>query len=59
MKPLILITNDDGIQAKGIRELINLTASFADVWVVAPNGPRSAQSSAITVEMPVSVKPVL
>ena len=59
MKPLILITNDDGIQAKGIRGLINLLASFADIWVVAPNGPRSAQSSAITVEIPVSVKPIV
>ena len=58
MKPLLLITNDDGIQAKGIRELIHLVAPLGEVWVVAPNGPRSAQSSAITVEIPISAKPM-
>ena len=56
--PLILITNDDGIQAKGIQTIARVAAKYGNVVVVAPNGPRSAQSSALTIEVPVSVKPV-
>ena len=52
-KPLILITNDDGIQAGGIHELALLAKKYGRVTVVAPNGPRSAQSSALTIEQPV------
>ena len=55
---LILITNDDGIQAKGIQIIARVAAKYGRVVVVAPNGPRSAQSSALTIEVPVSVKPV-
>ena len=55
---LILITNDDGIQAKGIQTIARVAAKYGNVVVVAPNGPRSAQSSALTIEVPVSVKPV-
>ena len=51
--PQILITNDDGIQAKGIHELALLAKKYGTVTVVAPNGPRSAQSSALTIEQPV------
>lgn len=54
-KPLILITNDDGISAKGINELIYEAVKYGDICVVAPNGPRSAQSSALTIESPISV----
>ena len=36
-KPLILITNDDGITAPGIRALIRIMNDFGDVYVVAPN----------------------
>ena len=56
--PLILITNDDGIQAKGIQTIAGVAAKYGRVVVVAPNGPRSAQSSALTIEVPVSVKSV-
>jgi 5'-nucleotidase len=52
-KPLILITNDDGIQAKGITELIEGVRSLGRVVVVAPEGPRSGMSSAITAMNPV------
>ncbi len=55
---LILITNDDGIQAKGIQTIARVAAKYGRVVVVAPNGPRSAQSSALTIEVPVSVKRV-
>lgn len=57
-KPLILITNDDGIQAKGISELTSIAIKYGDVVVVAPDGPRSAQSAALTINMPVAVKQV-
>jgi 5'-nucleotidase len=48
-RPLILITNDDGIEARGIHSLVDAVRHLGDVVVVAPDGPRSAQSSAITV----------
>lgn len=55
-RPLILISNDDGYRAKGINEIAEVAARYGDVIVVAPDGPRSAQSSALTIEVPVHVK---
>lgn len=55
-KPNILITNDDGIQAKGLAELAQAAQAFGNVIIVAPNGARSGMSSAITVEHPVRLK---
>ena len=40
-KPLILITNDDGIQAKGIREVADFLKPLGDILIVAPDAPRS------------------
>ncbi|MCM1110673.1 MAG: 5'/3'-nucleotidase SurE [Clostridium sp.] len=54
-RPLIMITNDDGIHAKGIRDLIEMIRDMADIVVVAPDAPRSGQSSAITVETPLRI----
>lgn len=48
-RPLILITNDDGIDAPGIHELVDCVADFGDVVAVAPDGACSGQSSAISV----------
>ncbi len=48
--PLILVTNDDGISSKGIRELIGIARSLGDVIVVAPDGPQSGKSHSITQE---------
>lgn len=48
-KPLILITNDDGITAKGIRTLIDIASALGDVVVVAPDSPQSAMGHAITI----------
>lgn len=53
MKPLILITNDDGILSKGISELIDMACTLGNVVVMAPDGPRSAQSNALTMAVPV------
>ncbi len=54
-RPLILISNDDGVSAKGLKYLVECVSELGDVIVVAPDGPRSGQSSAITVEAPLRV----
>lgn len=51
-RPLILITNDDGVNAKGIKELIECLRDLGELIVMAPDGPRSGMSSAITAENP-------
>ncbi len=48
-KPLILVTNDDGINAPGIRTLIAVMAEIGEVVVVAPDSPQSAMGHAITI----------
>ena len=55
-KPLILITNDDGHDARGIQVLTLLMMQLGDVVVVAPDGARSAQSNALTVTHPIRFK---
>lgn len=52
-RPLILVTNDDGITAKGIQTLITIAKEYGDVLVVAPDSPRSAQGHALTLYHPV------
>lgn len=54
-KPLILITNDDGYRAKGIIALIESVKDLGEILVVAPDGPRSGMSSAITSLHPIRV----
>lgn len=49
MKPLILVTNDDGITAPGLRALIEVMSQLGDVIVVAPDKPQSAMGHAITI----------
>lgn len=48
-KPLILVVNDDGITAKGIRHLIEVAKEFGEVYVVAPDSPQSGMGHAITI----------
>lgn len=52
-KPLILISNDDGVQALGINKLIEACRTLGELVVVAPDGPRSGMSSAITSITPI------
>ena len=47
-RPLILVTNDDGISAPGIRTLISAMNELGEVIVVAPDSPQSAMGHAIT-----------
>ena len=49
-RPLILVTNDDGISASGLRNLIRIMNDFGDVVVVAPDGQQSAMGHAITID---------
>lgn len=49
-KPLILVTNDDGITAPGIRALIRLMNEIGEVYVVAPDSPQSGMGHAVTVD---------
>lgn len=48
-KPLILVTNDDGITAPGVRALIEVMKTLGDVVVVAPDSPQSGMGHAITI----------
>lgn len=52
-RPLILITNDDGYEAKGIKELTACLRELGDIVVFAPDGPRSGMASAITSLIPI------
>lgn len=54
--PLILITNDDGYAAAGIQALARTVAHLGEVYVVAPDGPRSGAAASITCTAPVSYK---
>ena len=54
-KPLILISNDDGYQAKGINELIRMVRDYGDVLVCAPDGPRSGQACAFSATVPLTL----
>jgi len=54
-KPLILITNDDGVEAKGLQALIETIRTLGTVIVVAPADPQSGMSHAITVKVPLRI----
>ncbi len=54
-RPLILITNDDGILALGIRTLIKVMRQIGEVVVVAPDSPMSGMGHAITISNPLRV----
>ena len=55
-KPLILISNDDGYQAKGINCLIDMLRDVADLLVCAPDSPRSGYACAFTANNPLRLE---
>lgn len=55
-KPYILISNDDGVTAKGLRFLVDTLRPVADLLVVAPDAPRSGFSCSFTAAWPISYK---
>ena len=56
-KPLILVTNDDGITAPGIKSLVSVARKFGEVVVVAPDSPQSGMGHAITLTKPLRLNP--
>ena len=52
-KPLLLLTNDDGVHASGLNNLIEAVRPFGEIVVVAPDIARSGMSSAITASNPI------
>jgi 5'-nucleotidase len=54
-RPLILVTNDDGVEAKGLNALIEAVRPLGRVMVVAPADPQSGMSHAITVKVPLRI----
>jgi 5'-nucleotidase len=58
-KPTILITNDDGIAAPGLRTLIEIMRHIGNVVVVAPDKPQSGMAHAITITTPLRVSNIV
>ena len=57
MKRKILITNDDGIAFDGLLRLVNVVKEYGEVWIVAPDGERSASSHCINLHDPIDIYP--
>lgn len=55
---VILVTNDDGITAPGIRALIEAVSPLGKVVVVAPDSPQSGKGHAITIGVPLRLNQV-
>lgn len=58
MRPFLLITNDDGIHAPGIRHLWEAVHEYADVAIVAPHSEKSGSGLSITWTKPLHIHPV-
>ena len=56
MKPLILVTNDDGVHAPGIRALREAMATLGRAVIVAPERDKSAVSHSLTMNRPLLVR---
>ncbi len=57
-KPVILITNDDGITAPGIMALVEAVKDLGKIVVVAPDKPQSGMGHAITIGQPLRLHKV-
>lgn len=56
-RPLILVTNDDGITAPGIKVLVDIARQMGEVVVVAPDSPQSGMGHAVTISDPIRLHP--
>jgi 5'-nucleotidase len=54
-KPKILITNDDGINAPGLRYLISVMRQLGDLIIIAPDKPQSGMAHAVTIQTPLRI----
>jgi 5'-nucleotidase len=52
-RPLILVTNDDGTSAPGLKALTEVVQQYGEVIVVAPDSPQSGQGHAVTLNTPI------
>src|ERR1700744_5362462 len=57
-KPIILVTNDDGITSPGIHALVDAVRHLGHVVVVAPDSPQSGMGHAITIDEPLRLHKV-
>lgn len=57
-RPVILVTNDDGITAPGLRALAEAMSEIGEVYVVAPDSPQSGMGHAITLNRPLRLDQV-
>lgn len=55
---ILLVTNDDGVDAAGLAALAGALDALGDVWVVAPDRPRSACGHGLTLDRTLRVQPV-
>ena len=55
-KPLILVTNDDGIHAPGLRKLISLMRPLGEIVVIASEHVMSGMAHAVTIQTPLRAK---
>ena len=55
---MILVANDDGVDAKGIKSLVEVASRFGKVVVAAPSEAMSGMSHAITIKTPLRAKKV-
>jgi 5'-nucleotidase len=58
VKPLILLANDDGFFAEGIRALARKLKGLADIFIVAPDREKSATSLSVTLRRPLRVEKI-
>ncbi len=58
MRPLILVTNDDGIQSEGLRALATALREVGDVTIVAPDREQSASSHSLTLHRPLRINKI-
>jgi 5'/3'-nucleotidase len=56
-RPLIFVTNDDGISSRGIAVLYNVVSEFGDVVLIAPDSAQSGMGHAITINHPLRLVP--
>jgi 5'-nucleotidase len=57
-KPLILVTNDDGLFAPGLKALVDVASKLGELLIVAPDSPQSGMGHAITIHNPLRLNKV-
>ena len=58
MKPLILITNDDGVSSRGLQHLVKVAQTYGEIVVMAPDHNASGVSTSITTARPLRIRQV-